>query len=168
MDEWTSIDKLPCLNTLCFWVILEELFFRLISPELWGQARADLITSSSKRAMSEEIVPVAILITNEVGKGSLGMVTIFCHSDQAKVDPSVTLLTLVQWDLPELAMVVMIYSSTHPISHGGLLASPSWMKQPSQQAPQLKDFHFPGCAYISYFYTPLLRLSCLRRKREIG
>ena len=37
---------------------------------------------------------MVILITNRVGQGSLGMVTVFFHSDQAKVEPSVALLTL--------------------------------------------------------------------------
>ena len=50
---------------------------------------------------------MAILITDGVGKEKLGMVTIFCCSDQAKVEPSVTLPTLVQQDLHKPAMVVM-------------------------------------------------------------
>ena len=56
--------------------------------------------------MSMEIVPMAILITDGVGKGSLGMVTVFYHSDQEKVEPSIILSTLVQWDTHELTMVV--------------------------------------------------------------
>ena len=87
MDEWTSINELPCLSALHFSVVSEGLSTRLISPDLWGQARDNLITSSGKRAVSDKIGPMAILITNGVGKGSLGMVTIFCHSDQVKVEP---------------------------------------------------------------------------------
>ena len=40
-------------------------------------------------------MPMAILVTDGVGKGMLGMVTVFCHSDQVKVDPLVMLLALV-------------------------------------------------------------------------
>ena len=50
---------------------------------------------------------MVILITNWVGKGSLGMVTVFCHSDQAKVEPLVMLPTLVQWNSHQPVMVVM-------------------------------------------------------------
>ena len=50
---------------------------------------------------------MAILITDGVGEGKLGMVTIFCHSDQVKVKPSIMLPTLVQQDSHEPAMVVM-------------------------------------------------------------
>ena len=57
---------------------------------------------------------MAILITHAVGKGNLGMVTIFCHSDQAKVEPSVMLPTFVQKDSHQLAMVVM-KSFTNPL-----------------------------------------------------
>ena len=74
--------------------------------ELWGKPRVNSITSSSKRVTNEEIIPMAILITNGVGEGSLGMMTVFGHSDQVKVEPSVILPTLVQQDTPELAIVV--------------------------------------------------------------
>ena len=41
------------------------------------------------------------------------MVTIFCHSDQERVEPSAMLLILVWQDLHELAMVVMkIYTNS--------------------------------------------------------
>ena len=107
VEEWTSTNELPCLNTLCFCVLSEELLTRLISPELWGQARVDLTTNSSKRVMSEEIIPMAILVSNGVGEGSLSMLTVLCQSDQPKVEPSVVLLTLFQWDSHQLAIEVM-------------------------------------------------------------
>ena len=102
-----SINELPYLGALHLQVVLEELFIRLISSEFGVQARANFITSSGKRSTNEEFVPMAILITNGVGKGSLGILTILCCSDQAKVEPSVTLLTLVHQESPELAVVVM-------------------------------------------------------------
>ena len=51
------------------------------------------------------------------------MVTIFCHSDQAKVEPLVVLLTLIQQDLHEPAVVVVKIFTNSPTSHGGLLGS---------------------------------------------
>ena len=84
MEKWTFVDELPCLNILHICVVSEHLFIRLISPELWGQARVDFTTNSGKRVMSEEIIPMGIIITDRVGEESLGMVTIFCCSDQQR------------------------------------------------------------------------------------
>ena len=78
-NEGTSINELPCLHALHFCVVSEGLFAKLIYPEVWGQARVDFITHSSKKVSSEEIMWMAILITDGVGEGKLGMVTIFCH-----------------------------------------------------------------------------------------
>ena len=113
-DEWTSINKLPCLLTLHFWVVLKGLFTKLVTPELWGQAGVDFTVCSGKKVRSKEIMPMAILITDGVGEGKLGMVTIFCCSDHAKVEPSVMIPTLIQQDSHELAMVVMkIFNSPY-------------------------------------------------------
>ena len=57
---------------------------------------------------------MAILITDGVGERKLGMVTIICHSDKAKVEPLVMLLTLIQWDSHEVAMVVMKIFTNSP------------------------------------------------------
>ena len=57
---------------------------------------------------------MVILITDGVGKGKPGMVTSFCHSDQMKVQPSVMLPTLIQWDSHEPAMVVMKIFTNSP------------------------------------------------------
>ena len=107
VEEWISIKELSSLSTLCFHVVSEELFTRLISLELWEQAKVNFTTNSGGKATSEEIIPMAILITDGVVKGSLGMVAIFCHYDQVKVEPSVMLLILDQQDSHEPAMVVM-------------------------------------------------------------
>ena len=75
--------------------------------KMWGQAGVDFTTCSSKKARSEEIVPMAFLIKVGIGKGKLGVVTVFCHSDQVNMEPLVTLPTLIHWDSHEPAMVVM-------------------------------------------------------------
>ena len=59
-------------------------------------------------------MPMASLITDGVNKGKLGMVTIFCYSNQAKVEPSVMLPTLVQWDSHEPFVVVMKIFTNSP------------------------------------------------------
>ena len=107
IDEWMSVEEHLCLGILHFQVVLEGLFTRLISPVVRGQARVKFITSSGKRAMSKEIIRMAVLITDGVGKGSLGLVTAFYHSNQAKVEPLVMLMTLTHCDSHELALVVM-------------------------------------------------------------
>ena len=56
-------------------------------------------------------MPMAILITDGVGKGNFGMVTIFCCSE---VEPSLTPLTLVQQDSHELAVVVIKIFTNSP------------------------------------------------------
>ena len=38
--------------------------------------------------MSIEITSLAILVTDEVGEEKLGMITAFCRTEQAKVEPS--------------------------------------------------------------------------------
>ena len=106
-DKWMSVHELPHLGALCFCIVEGGLFFWLVSLELWSQARVEFITSSGRKTRSEEIIPMAILLTNRVGEGSLAMVTVFCRSDQAKGEPSVTPLTLFQLDSPELSIVVV-------------------------------------------------------------
>ena len=59
-----SVHDLPYLGSLCFCIVSEWLFAWLISPELWGQAGVNFVTNSGRKAMSEEIIPMAILITD--------------------------------------------------------------------------------------------------------
>ena len=62
---------------------------------------------------------MAILSRDGIDKEKFGMVTILCNSDQAKVEPSVVLLTLVQWDSHEPAMVVMKIFTNSPYFQWG-------------------------------------------------
>ena len=50
---------------------------------------------------------MAILVTDEVGEGNLGMVTAFCHHNQAKMETSNALSVLHQCDLLEPSVVVV-------------------------------------------------------------
>ena len=80
---------------------------------MWGQARVEFISGSSQK-ISAEIIPMAVLITNEVEEGSLGMLTTFCHHDQAKVESSEVLSTLHQWDSLRPSIVVVKIFTNFP------------------------------------------------------
>ena len=105
-EEWRSICELPFLGTVWFQVVLERLFACLISPALWGKAGVECIANNGQK-ISGEIIPMVVLVTYRVEEGSLGMVTTFVHHDQAKLEPAEVLSTLVQWDWPELSVVVV-------------------------------------------------------------
>ena len=82
------------MATLRFRVISERRFTHLTSPAMWGKAGVEFITNSQK--ISGKALPIAVLVMNGVGEGNLGMVTTFCHHDQAKVEASEVLSVLCQ------------------------------------------------------------------------
>ena len=51
------------------------------------------ITCTSQK-ISGEATPMVISITDGVGEGNMGMVTTFCHNNQAKIEASDALSTL--------------------------------------------------------------------------
>ena len=61
------------------------LFTHLASLLLWGKAGTDFINNVSRRATSVEIAPLAILVTDGIGEGKLGMITTFCRTDQVNL-----------------------------------------------------------------------------------
>ena len=105
---WGSISG--CLS---FWIALERLFAHLASPSMWKQAGVEFTLDSGQK-ISGEIVPVAVLVTDKVEEGSLGMVTTFCHHDQAKVESSEALSTKCQWDSPKPSVVVVKIFANSP------------------------------------------------------
>ena len=106
-DEWMSIHGIPHVHALCFGITLEGLFTCLASLALWGKSGTDFIHNTSRRVTSVEIAPLAILVTDGIGKGRLGMINTFCRTDQAKVKPLDVLSALVQQDSPEPGIVMM-------------------------------------------------------------
>ena len=50
VDEWMSINELPCLSALDFTVVWEELVAKLVTPKVWSQAWVDFTTHSGKKA----------------------------------------------------------------------------------------------------------------------
>ena len=57
--------------------------------------------------MRGEAIPMEILVMDAVGGGNLGVVTTFCHHNQARVEASEALSALHQHDLPEPSVVVV-------------------------------------------------------------
>ena len=55
----------------------------------------EFITSTGWK-INSEVIPMTGLVSNWVEERNLGMVTTFCHHDQAKVEPSEVLSTLLQ------------------------------------------------------------------------
>ena len=66
----------------------------------WGKTREEYVTDTSPR-LSGEATPMAILVTDGVGKGDLGMVMTFCSHNQVKMEASEVLTALHQCDSPE-------------------------------------------------------------------
>ena len=73
---------------------------------MWGKTWVEFITHTSWK-ISGEATPMVILITDGVREGNLGMVTTFCHHDQAKMEASDVLSTLHQCGLPQPSVVVV-------------------------------------------------------------
>ena len=65
----------------------------------------EFITHNGQK-ISREAISMAILVTDGVGEGNLGMVTTFCCPDQAKMEASEVLSALHQCDSPEPSVVV--------------------------------------------------------------
>ena len=78
-----------------------------------GQAGVGFISGGSEK-ISSEIIPMAVLITDGVQEGSLGMVATFCYHDQAEVESSEVLFTLCQWDSPKLSRAVVKIFTNSP------------------------------------------------------
>ena len=66
----------------------------------------EFVTSNNHK-ISEEAIPMVILVTDGVGDGNLGMVIIFCCHVQAKMETSDALSVLHQHDMLEPSVVVV-------------------------------------------------------------
>ena len=54
---------------------------------MWGKAGVEFIANNGQK-ISREAVPMAILVTDGLGEGNLGMVTTFCYHNKAKMEAS--------------------------------------------------------------------------------
>ena len=90
---------------------------------MWGKAIVEFITSTSQK-IRDEIIPMAVLVTDRAEEESLDMVTTFCHYDQTKVEPSVALSILLQCDSPEPSIVVVKIFTNSPYLPWGPFSFP--------------------------------------------
>ena len=117
-QECSSLQELPMLGALHFRLISDRLFAHIASPNMWGMTRVEFMTDTSLMT-SGEATPIVIVITDGVGEVSLGMVMVFCHHDQNKLQASHALSVLCQWDSPEPWLVVVRrYTNTPNIPWG--------------------------------------------------
>ena len=78
----------------------------------------EYVTETGPR-LSGVAAPMAILITDGVGKGDLGLVTTFCSCNQAKMEASEALATLHQCNSPKSSIfMVRRYTNTPFIPQG--------------------------------------------------
>ena len=66
---------------------IEEAFAHLTSQVLWEKAKEEFITNNGCK-ISNEIIPMVVLVTDGGDERSLDMVTTFCCHDQVKMEPS--------------------------------------------------------------------------------
>ena len=117
-EECTSLLELPVVGALQLRLISERFFTQVWSPTIWEKTGGEYITETGLR-LSGEATPMAIFITDRVGKGDLGMVTTFCSNNQVKMEASEVLDTLHQHDSPEPSVsVVRRYTNTPFIPQG--------------------------------------------------
>ena len=91
--EGISFQELPLLGTLQFRLISDRFFVHTASPTNWRKTGVEFMTNTSPR-ISREATPMVVLIADGVGKEHLGMVTVFYHHDQNKMEACDALSTL--------------------------------------------------------------------------
>ena len=107
VDGWMSINELPCLIAIHFRVVSEGPFTKLVMPEVWGQAGVDFTICSGKKVRSKDHANGYPCHRwggwRETQDGDC-----LCHTNQqARMEPLVMLLTLIQRDSYEPAVVVV-------------------------------------------------------------
>ena len=112
-EEYSSTQQLPCLGTLQFTVMPEGFLTHIASPDRWGKTGGEFITLTSPKK-SQETTNTVILITDGAGESGLGMVMVFCHSNQARIEACDALSALHQHDLSEPSVVVVRRYSRTP------------------------------------------------------
>ena len=115
-EECMSLLELPVVGTLWFRFISEKFFAWVSSLTIWEKTRVEYVTGPR---LSGEATPMAILFTDGVGKGDLGMVTTFCSCNQVKIEALEVLATLQQHNSPKpRVFVIRRYTNTPFISWG--------------------------------------------------
>ena len=109
--------------SLHFWALSDSWLYLRDFLLIWHKNKWKIVWE-----ISGEIVPMAVLVTDRIEEGSLGIVTTFWHHDQAKVKSSEVLSTLCQQDSPKPNIVVVKIFHQLPLPpNEGLPASFTWM-----------------------------------------
>ena len=118
LGEYSSIQELPCLGTLQLRLISEGFFTCIASPDRWRKTGGIYHPNQFKEEWRN----------HQYGnphhwwgkrERDLGMVMVFCHPNQARIETCDALSTLHQNNLSELSVVVVrIYSNTSYIPRG--------------------------------------------------
>ena len=122
--HWFSQEEYSSTQNSHVWVLSnsdwywEGFFTCIASPSKWGKTGVEFVTLTCPKK-SGEITNMVILITDGVGESDLGMVIVFCHPDQARIEACDALSALHQCNSSELSVVVIRrYSNTPYIPRG--------------------------------------------------
>ena len=106
------------MGALQFRLISEGCFVHIASPDRWGKTGVEFVTLTDPMKSGGTTNRV-ILITDGVEERDLGMVMVYCHHNQARIEACDALSTLNECNSSELSMVVVRrYSNTPYIPRG--------------------------------------------------
>ena len=152
-----SLLELPVIGGLHFRLISEKFFTHIVSPTIWGKMGVEFVTVTSQR-LSDGVTPMAIPITDGVGKGDIGMVATFCSHNQTKMEASKVLTACHQCDSPEpRVFMVRRYTNTPFIPQG--TSRILYLDVSDLHRALLPNFLWTTCIFRSYFHILRLRYS---------
>ena len=107
-----SLLELPVMGDLLFRLISEKFFTQVAPLTIWGKIGVESVTETHLR-LSGEVAAMAILMTDGLGKGDLGMMTTFCSHNQTELEASEALTAFHQHGLSEpRVFMVRRYTNT--------------------------------------------------------
>ena len=106
--------------------LIQISFRRVFHPHCffwqWERAGVEFHTPNGEK-MSEETTTMAILITSVVGERDLGLVMVFCHPNQAKMEAYDALFAVHQYNSSKPSVVMVRRYSNTPCSPWGMIHS---------------------------------------------
>ena len=140
-----------------------EAFHLYSLPAMWGNARMEFITRKIPK-ISEKAASMAILVTDGVGGGNLGMVTTFCYHNQVMLVASDAISALHQCNSLEPSVVIVRrYTNTPYFSQWSSFLLYLDMHTLSGVLP-LPNSHWTSYVYTGCSPSQTLRWSCLKRR----
>ena len=141
------------------------LFASIASPAMLGKARLEFITSNSQTISGKTILMV-ILVTDRVGEWNLGMVTTFCHHNQAKMEASDAFSALHLCNsLEPSALIVRRYTNT-PYIPGGSSHLPYLHMSILSGGASSTQSHWTSYVYAGCSPSLTLGCSCLEKRER--